>query len=93
MASVLQNAGFKVFKPDGSYFIMVDWRGGAPAHVKDDFQFTRWLTAEIGVACIPASPFYQQADKYLGQHFARFAVCKRDETLAAAAERLSRLSR
>ena len=93
MMGVLEKVGFKVFKPGGSYFIMTDWRGVAPAHVKDDFQFARWLTAEVGVACIPASPFYQESDKHLGQHFARFAVCKRDETLAAAAERLSRLRR
>ncbi len=29
----------------------------------------------------------------MGQYLARFAVCKKDETLAAAAERLSRLGR
>jgi N-succinyldiaminopimelate aminotransferase len=93
MVAVLQKVGFKVFKPSGSYFIMIDWRGVAPPHVKDDFQFARWLTTEIGVACIPASPFYQQSDKHLGKHFARFAVCKKDETLAAAAEKLSRLGK
>lgn len=93
MVDTLQKAGFKIFKPQGSYFIMVDWRGVAPASVNDDFQFARWLTTEIGVACIPASPFYQESDKYLGKYFARFAVCKRDETLAAASERLSRLGK
>ncbi|HVO94981.1 MAG TPA: aminotransferase class I/II-fold pyridoxal phosphate-dependent enzyme [Terriglobales bacterium] len=90
MVAVLEEFGFKVFKPGGSYFIMIDWGGVAPAHVKDDFQFARWLTTEVGVACIPASPFYQEADKHLGQYLARFAVCKRDDTLAAAVERLSR---
>ena len=93
MVAVLQKVGFKVFKPSGSYFIMIDWRGVAPPHVKDDFQFARWLTTEIGVACIPASPFYQASDKYLGTYFARFAVCKKDETLTAASERLSRLGK
>ena len=93
MIEVLENAGFKVFKPAGSFFIMIDWRGVAPKHVQDDMQFARWLIREIGVACIPASPFYQESDKHLGKHFARFAVCKKDETLAAAAERLSRLAR
>jgi len=91
MVDVLQKAGFKVFKPAGSFFVMVDWRGVAPAHVQDDMQFTQWLIREIGVACIPASPFYQESDKHLGKHFARFAVCKKDETLAAAADRLLRL--
>ena len=93
MLEVLCRAGFKVFKPRGSYFIMIDWRGVAPRHVQNDMQFARWLIQEIGVACIPASPFYQEADKQLGQYFARFAVCKKDETLDAAAERFAKLGK
>jgi N-succinyldiaminopimelate aminotransferase len=91
MLGVFQEAGFKVLKPQGSYFIMVDWRGLAPAHVADDVQFAHWITTEIGVACIPPSIFYQDSDKHLGKYLARFAICKKDETLAAAAERLSKL--
>ena len=93
MVKILEHVGFQVFKPNGSYFVMIDWRGVAPAKVQDDFQFARWLTSEIGVACIPASPFYQESDKHLGKHCARFAVCKKHETLDAAAERLSRLAK
>ena len=85
---VLRNAGFKVLKPQGSYFIMADWRGVAPSRVQDDLQFAEWLTTEVGVACIPASIFYQDSDRHLGKHLARFAVCKKDETIAAAAEKL-----
>ena len=91
MLRVLRSAGFTVFKPQGSYFIMIDWRGVAPRHVQDDRQFARWLIEAIGVACIPASPFYQESDKHLGKYFARFAVCKKDETLDAAAERFAKL--
>ncbi len=93
MVEVLQKVGFKVFKPAGSFFVMIDWRGVAPARVQDDMQFAQWLIRDIGVACIPASPFYQESDKHLGKHLARFAVCKKDETLAAAAERLGRLAK
>jgi N-succinyldiaminopimelate aminotransferase len=88
MLDVLRKAGFKVLKPQGSYFIMADWRGVAPSRVQDDLQFAEWLTTEVGVACIPASIFYQDSDKDLGKHLARFAVCKKDETIAAAAEKL-----
>ena len=70
---------------------MSDWRGVAPSSVQDDFQFARWLTRDVGVACIPASPFYQESDRQLGRYFARFAVCKKDETLARAAERFARI--
>ncbi|MGH7875343.1 MAG: aminotransferase class I/II-fold pyridoxal phosphate-dependent enzyme [Candidatus Binatia bacterium] len=88
MLDLLQKAGFEVLRPQGSYFIMADWRGVAPSRVQDDLQFAQWLTTEVGVACIPPSTFYQDSDKHLGKHLARFAVCKKDQTLAAAAERL-----
>jgi N-succinyldiaminopimelate aminotransferase len=91
--NMLHKAGFRVFKPQGGYFIMVDWRGVAPAAVEDDVQFAKWLIEKIGVACIPPSFFYQDPDKHLGRYLARFAICKKDETLTAAAERLSRLGR
>ena len=93
MLDALKKTGFNALKPQGSYFIMCDWRGVAPRRVSDDVQFAHWLTKEIGVACIPPSIFYQDADKYLGKYLARFSVCKKDETLAAAAERLSRLGK
>ncbi|MBM4296462.1 MAG: aminotransferase class I/II-fold pyridoxal phosphate-dependent enzyme, partial [Deltaproteobacteria bacterium] len=72
MVSVLEKVGFKVFKPAGSFFVMIDWCGVAPKHVQDDMQFARWMIRDVGVACIPASPFYQESDKHLGKHFARF---------------------
>jgi N-succinyldiaminopimelate aminotransferase len=91
LLGTLRKAGFKVFKPQGSYFIMADWREVAPAHVQDDIQFAKWLIQKVGVACIPPSFFYRDSDKQLGRYLARFAVCKKDDTLAAAAERLSEL--
>ncbi|HET7392906.1 MAG TPA: aminotransferase class I/II-fold pyridoxal phosphate-dependent enzyme, partial [Candidatus Binatia bacterium] len=93
MLEVLEQAGFRVLKPQGSYFIMADWRAIGPRQVNDDVQFARWLITEIGVACIPPSAFYQESDKELGRYLARFAICKKDETLAAAAERLARLGK
>jgi N-succinyldiaminopimelate aminotransferase len=93
MLDVLGKAGFHVFKPQGSFFIMADWRAVAPAYVEDDIQFAMWLIEEVGVACIPPSFFYQDSDKYLGKYLTRFAVCKKDETLAAAAESLSKLGK
>ena len=49
MASVLQNAGFKVFKPDGSYFIMVDWRGGCPRTLKTIFNSRAGLSLKLAL--------------------------------------------
>ena len=75
MLEILQKAGFEVLKPQGSYFIMADWRGVAPSRVQDDLQFAEWLTTEVGVACIPASIFYQDSDKYLWASTSRVLPC------------------
>jgi N-succinyldiaminopimelate aminotransferase len=93
MLRALEQAGFRTLRPQGSYFIMADWRGSAPAHVQDDVAFAQWLIEEAGVACIPPSFFYRESDRHLARHLARFAICKNDETLAAAAERLTKLGR
>ncbi len=85
---VLEDAGFQVFAPDGAYYIMTDIR---PFGFADDIEFTRHLVREIGVACVPGSSFYSRPE--LGAQQVRFCFCKRDETLAAAAERLQKLQK
>ena len=46
--------------------------------------------AEIGVAPVPGSSFYSRPE--LGQDMVRFAFCKTDDMLAAAAERLQHVA-
>lgn len=91
LLAMLRSAGFQPLAPQGGYFIMADWREAAPDHIQDDVQFAEWLIREVGVACIPPSAFYRPEEKARAAHFARFALCKRDETLQAAAERLTAL--
>lgn len=93
LIGALREVGFEVLVPQGGYFVIVDWLGVAPQHIEDDVQFARWLISDVGVACIPPSAFYREEDKYLVRHLARFAVCKRDETLQAAVKRLEKLAR
>ena len=57
----------------------------------DDVAFVRHLVTEIGVAAVPGSSFF--SDPSHGRHQVRFCFCKNDETLAAAEERLMRLSK
>ncbi len=90
LAVVLRDAGLEVSIPDGTYFIMA---GIAALGFDDDVAFCRYLTTEIGVAAIPPSAFYSDEHKSLGQAYARFAFCKKQETLERAAERLRRLKR
>jgi aminotransferase len=82
----LEAAGFKTFVPDGAYYIMTDISGFG---FSDDVEFTKHLIREVGVACVPGSSFYSVPA--LGQQQVRFCFCKKDETLHAAEERLSKL--
>lgn len=87
MAEVLKNAGFDIVVPKGSYFIMADF---TKFGFDDDVEFCKYLTREVKVAAIPPTSFY--FNKEYGSTLARFAFCKKEETLAAAAERLGALS-
>ncbi|MCJ7628379.1 MAG: aminotransferase class I/II-fold pyridoxal phosphate-dependent enzyme [Longimicrobiales bacterium] len=89
LVSALTDVGFDVAVPKGTYFILADF---TPVFEGDDWEFARWLTKEHGVAAIPPSSFFQ-ADAVEGRRLARFAFCKRMETLEAAVERLGRITR
>jgi aminotransferase len=86
LLGVLEEAGFRCFKPDGAYYIMTDISGFG---FKDDLQFSQHLVRDIGVAVVPGSSFYSRPE--LGAQQVRFCFCKRDETLQAAAEKLQKL--
>ncbi|CAN5295381.1 aminotransferase class I/II-fold pyridoxal phosphate-dependent enzyme [soil metagenome] len=85
---ILQNAGFKCDAPEGAYYVMTDISGFG---FKNDIEFTRFLIQEIGVAVVPGSSFYHDAN--LGAQQVRFCFCKKDETLEAAAERLQKIQK
>ncbi|HYY42295.1 MAG TPA: aminotransferase class I/II-fold pyridoxal phosphate-dependent enzyme, partial [Pyrinomonadaceae bacterium] len=82
----LERAGFRIFRPDGAYYVMTDISAFG---FSDDVTFTRHLIQQVGVACVPGSSFY--SDPALGAQQVRFCFCKQDETLLRAAERLHKL--
>lgn len=86
LLGVLEETGFKCYRPDGAYYIMTDISEFGFA---DDMKFGAHMVKEIGVAVVPGSSFYRHPE--LGSQQVRFCYCKRDETLEAAAERLRRL--
>ena len=88
MLPVLRDTGFKVFVPRGAYYIMTDTSAFGFA---DDVKFAQYLVKDIGVATVPGSSFY--SDPKRGAQQVRFAFCKKDVTLDAAAERLHKLKR
>jgi len=95
----LREAGFKPIQPQGSFFVMADssdieipqkcfdqWPGESR-----DWVLARWLTSEMGVACIPPSPFYCEKNKPLAYNLLRFAFAQSDDILRQAVGRLKQL--
>ncbi|WP_282206325.1 pyridoxal phosphate-dependent aminotransferase [Kitasatospora fiedleri] len=86
LARGLAAAGFRVFEPQGTYFVTTDI---TPLGEKDGIEFCRALPERCGVVAIPNAVFYDDAEA--GRSQVRFAFCKRVEVLEAAVERLSGL--
>jgi len=82
----LRRLGFAVQSPQGTYFACADFR---PFGFDDDRAFARHLIEKVGVAAIPPSVFYDNAEH--GRSYVRFAFCKKRETLEAAVARLEKL--
>jgi aspartate/methionine/tyrosine aminotransferase len=79
----LEELGFKVRPPAGTYFVLADH---SPFGFADDFTFCRHLIEQVGVATIPPSAFYH--DRADGRSLLRFAFCKDEATLREAIERM-----
>jgi methionine transaminase len=81
----MRNSRFKFLPSSGSYFVCATYKdiSNLPAR-----ELAVEMTKSIGVATIPVSAFYQdgQDDQVL-----RFCFAKKEETLAAAAEKLCTL--
>ncbi|MFF8961848.1 pyridoxal phosphate-dependent aminotransferase [Streptomyces globisporus] len=86
LAKGLRAAGFRVYEPEGTYFITTDI---SPFGDEDAYAFCRALPERCGVAAVPVSVFYD--DPEAGRSQVRFTFCKRDDVLESAVERLARL--
>ena len=62
-----------------------------PPHVAErprDFKLSWFLIMELGVATIPPTEFCTDENMHLAEDYLRFAVCKDDDVLEKAKERL-----
>ena len=85
----LRAAGFDVFTPRGTYFVVTDPR---PLGFDDGFDLAYKLPGLCGVAAVPVSVFADSDEGVEAMRpLVRFAFCKRDDVLAEAVERLSGL--
>ena len=86
LSSGLSAAGFDVFTPSGTYFVVAD---AAPLGYDDGMDLCLRLPDLVGVAAVPVAVFHDDEDA--ARSLVRFAFCKREAVLVEAAERLARL--
>lgn len=82
----LEDAGFEVFRPAGTYFVTTDIR---PLGENDGTQFCLNLPERCGVVAVPNVVFYDDIEA--GRPLVRFAFCKRHEVIDEAVSRLKAL--
>jgi aminotransferase len=82
---ILEGAGFKIYPPDGAYYVMTN----IDSFGEDDITLAHRMVREIGLATVPGSSFY--LDPQMGRRQIRFSFPKKMETLRKAADRLSKL--
>jgi N-succinyldiaminopimelate aminotransferase len=79
----LAQAGFTVYRPQATYFVMTDV---SPFGAADGAGFCRDLPERCRVVAVPASAFYE--DPRVARPLVRFAFCKQPEVLEEAVGRL-----
>lgn len=89
LLEALNTAGISVdYAPSGAFYIMGNF---SQVFDGDDREFAKWLIKEHGVACIPPSAFFSEANKSITAQHARFSYCKNDDVLHEAARRLAKI--
>ncbi|MCJ1283453.1 hypothetical protein MMC26_002782 [Xylographa opegraphella] len=100
---VFDELGLPYSDPEGGYFVLVNMSKVQlpsdykfPPHVASrprDFKLSWFLIMELGVAAIPPTEFYTDENAHMAENYLRFAVCKNDDVLEQAKERLRGLKK
>ena len=90
LGAALRAAGFRTAEPAGAYYFFADYRGVRALAGLDPPAAALRLIERAGVAAVPGDNFYGRSGD--GSRYLRFAFCRGRDTLADAADRLTRLA-
>ncbi|CAK7268654.1 arylformamidase [Sporothrix epigloea] len=100
---IWKELGIPYSEPEGGYFVLANLSKVKlpadypfPPHVASrprDFKLSWFLIQELGVAAIPPTEFYTDVNATIVEDYLRFAVCKPDDVLETAKERLRGLKK
>ena len=83
--NLLKDSNFILRDCNGTYFQLLDY---SKISTKSDFDFSEYLTKEVGVAVIPLSPFYSKINS---DNLIRVCFAKQNNVIETAAKKLSLL--
>ncbi|KAK7733270.1 arylformamidase [Diaporthe eres] len=100
---VWDELGLPYSVPEGGYFVLANLNKVKipddykfPAHITErprDFRLFYFLVQELGIAAVPPTEFYIDKHAHMVHDYLRFAVCKNDDVLEDAKERLRGLKK
>ncbi|KAJ2601982.1 arylformamidase [Coemansia sp. RSA 1722] len=103
LIEIFDDAGLPYVVPDGAYYLLVNASAvrlpqdypfpDAIASRGPNFRLAYFFIREFGVSGIPPAEFYCEPHRHLAGDYVRFAFCKTDEGLDAAAVALQKLKR
>ncbi|KAJ1719817.1 arylformamidase [Coemansia erecta] len=101
LMAIFDDVGLPYVVPDGAYYLLVNAAAVRmpedypfPAAIADrgpNFRLAYYFVREFGVSGIPPAEFYCEPHRALAGDYVRFAFCKTDEGLDAAAAALQKL--
>ncbi|THV70234.1 hypothetical protein D6D19_03075 [Aureobasidium pullulans] len=101
--AVFDELGLPYSDPEGGYFVLVNMSKVKlpsdypfPAHVASrprDFKLSYFIIKELGVAAIPPTEFFTDDNAHIVEDWLRFAICKNDDVLDKAKDRLRGLKK
>ncbi len=85
LVDALEDAGAKVVRPRGGYFVLADM---APLGIEDATELAQVLPEKAGVAAVPVSAFTTPEFEGRFASYLRFAACKDQASVEEGAKRL-----
>ena len=90
---ILARAGKNVSQLIPKKYLFAENAAAPMGVARQDWALCQWMAEEVGLLCIPSSPFFSKdrVQEGVSDSFIRVAFCKTDETIEDAARALRKL--
>ena len=90
---IFARAGKEIADMIPQKYVMAANEAAPGGFARQDWALCQWMAEEVGLLCIPSSPFFslERAEEGASDSFIRVAFCKNDDTIKAAAQVLQKM--